>query len=378
MRVDSTKILQTSFYNPFENRGGGVEQVIYNLAKNLSKLGNDVDITCIGSKDNMVETKYGKLFEFGVPEFKIIGKFSIFFMKALYNRKIRKFIKDNGSNYDVIHVHGDIGGFKELGKFNTVLTLHGFSIQTHENRNIFDRLFIRFTSGKTEIKNMIFAKKIIAVSNAVKKYASKYTFKKIMVLYNGVDCQKYKPLKSKDRKKLRQRLGFKNDIIYLLFVGGDAYRKGLDIAINTLNFFKNQKVYLNVIGLKKFEDKTPNNIRFLGRISEQKKIKYYQASDIFLLPSRGEGFAIAPLEAMACGLPVVVSKYSGVNEIISNMKNGAVVKTNKPKSYYLAINTVLNRRFNKKLRTNARLTAIKYDYRRLSIQYLYLYNFTRN
>ena len=242
--IDSMKILQTSFYNPFENRGGGVEQVVYNLAKNLSKLGNDVDITCVGIKDDIVKTKYGKLFEFGVPEFKILSKFNIFFMKALYNRKIRKFIKDNGSNYDVIHVHGDIGGFKELGKFNTVLTLHGFSIQVHENRNIFDRLFIRFTSGRTEIKNMLFAKKIIAVSNAVKKYASSYTSKNIKVLYNGVDCQKYKPLKSKDRKKLRQRLGFKNDITYLLFVGGDAYRKGLDIAINTLNFFKKPKVYL--------------------------------------------------------------------------------------------------------------------------------------
>jgi len=84
------KILQTSFYNPFENRCGGVEQVIYNLAKNLSKLGNDVDITCFGIKDDIVKTKYGKLFGFGVPEFK--SKSKIEYYKAYLNRLKKAFI----------------------------------------------------------------------------------------------------------------------------------------------------------------------------------------------------------------------------------------------------------------------------------------------
>ena len=74
------KILQASFYNPFENRGGGVEQVICNLVKNLSRLGNDGDITCIGIKDDIFKTKYRKLFEFGVPEFK--SKSEIEYYKA--------------------------------------------------------------------------------------------------------------------------------------------------------------------------------------------------------------------------------------------------------------------------------------------------------
>jgi len=74
------KILQSSFYNPFENQGGGIEQVICNLVKNLSRLGNDGDITCIGIKDDIFKTKYRKLFEFGVPEFK--SKSEIEYYKA--------------------------------------------------------------------------------------------------------------------------------------------------------------------------------------------------------------------------------------------------------------------------------------------------------
>ena len=64
VRVDSMKILQTSFYNPFENRGVGGRASNIQPCKNLFKLGNDVNITCVGSKDNMVKTRYGKLFEF--------------------------------------------------------------------------------------------------------------------------------------------------------------------------------------------------------------------------------------------------------------------------------------------------------------------------
>ena len=302
------RILQTSFYNPVLKEGGGVEQVIYNLAKNLHDMEHEVDITCVSDKESTIKTKFGNLFTFKVPEFKSFGKLGIFLRKAAYNNKLKKFIKENGIGYDIIHVHGDIGGFKELVKFNTILTLHGFSLQTHKDRNLLDGLFIRITSGRTEIKNMRYSKKIVAVSNNVKSFASKYTRKEIKVLYNGVDADIYAPVSNTEKVRIRHKLGFKDDAIYLLFVGGDAYRKGLDIAIDAVRLLNmNMKnVYLNIIGISEQGKSTPDFIRFIGKVNETEKIKYYQASDLFILPSRGEGFALAPLEAMSCGLPVIV------------------------------------------------------------------------
>ena len=369
------RILQTSFHNPLSNEGGGVEQVIYNLAKNLNNKGHEVDITCLGDSDSIIKTRFGSLYKFKVPEFKYFGKLSIFLRKAMYNKKLKKFINKNGSTYDVIHIHGDIGGFKELIRFNTILTLHGFSIQTHKDRSLLDKLFIRVTSGRTEINNMKYSKKIVAVSNNVKSFASKYTRKEIQVLYNGVDVDIYASISNIEKVRMRHKLGFKDDAIYLLFVGRDAYRKGLDIAIDAVRLLNmNMKnVYLNIIGISEHGKSTPDFIRFIGKVNETEKIKYYQASDLFILPSRGEGFALAPLEAMSCGLPVIVSKCTGVNEIISNGVEGIIVSHNKPEFYYRAVKSFLQSKTFAKTRIAAVQLAKKHGYRYITIKYLKLY-----
>ncbi len=367
------RILQTSFYNPFLNDGGGVEQVIYDIAKNLHNVGHEVDVTCVSNKDSAIKTKFGNLYTFKVPEFKLFGKLGIFLRKAIYNNKLKNFVNENGSNYDIIHVHGDIGGFKELIRFNTILTLHGFSIQTHEDRSLLDRLFIKVTSGRTEINNIKYSKKTVAVSNNVKSFASKYTRKKIEVLYNGIDADIYAPVSNTEKVRIRHKLGFKDDAIYLLFVGGDAYRKGLDIAIDAVRLLSRNNAYLNIIGVGKQNRHTHDIIKFVGRVSELEKIRYYQASDIFILPSRGEGLALAPLEAMGCGLPVIVSKYTGINEIISNGREGIVVSQNKPESYYCAVKSLLQNETFRKAKIAAVQLAKKNDYKYMATKYFKLY-----
>ncbi|MGC8622165.1 MAG: glycosyltransferase family 4 protein, partial [Caldisphaera sp.] len=351
---------------------GGVEQVIFNLAKNLHKMGHNVDITCIGNEDKVIKTKFGKLFVFKVPQFKRFGKFSIFLKKAIYNRKLKKFISKNGSNYDIIHVHGDICGFKELVKFNTILTLHGFSIQAHVKRNLLDRIFISFTSGRTEIKNMKYSKVIIAVSKRVKNFASKFTNKKIKVIYNGIDTKLYRPVSYKVKMNVRNRLGLSNKGVYLLFVGRDDYIKGLDILIEAFTRLKLKNVYLNVVGVSKKLQNETDAVNFVGRTTQT--VKYYNASDIFILPSRSEGFSIAGLEALSSGLPTIVSKTSGINEIIKNGVNGLVLERNDPNMIKIYLYKLIkNKKLRKELGKRARKLALEYDWRIVSKAYINIY-----
>ncbi len=62
------------------------------------------------------------------------------------------------------------------------------------------------------------------------------------------------------------------------------------------------------------------DVRFLGRIDSVTEL--LQASDLFLLPSQSESFGLAALEAMACGVPVVVSRAGGLPEVIDDGVNG--------------------------------------------------------
>ncbi len=65
-----------------------------------------------------------------------------------------------------------------------------------------------------------------------------------------------------------------------------------------------------------------NKVEFLGQVPHNKIQELLTNQDLFCLPSRSEGFPSAPLEAMACGLPVVASNVGGMNEIIINGFNG--------------------------------------------------------
>src|SRR5438552_17321109 len=61
--------------------------------------------------------------------------------------------------------------------------------------------------------------------------------------------------------------------------------------------------------------KLENKVRFLGRISDHELITLYSLADVFAFPSFFEGFGMPPLEAMACGAPVITSNTSSLPEV---------------------------------------------------------------
>lgn len=72
-----------------------------------------------------------------------------------------------------------------------------------------------------------------------------------------------------------------------------------------------------------------SHVRFLGRIASQDTPKYYQRAKVFILPSANEGMSNALLEALASGLPVVVTDTGGSSELVENGKNGFIIPRSK-------------------------------------------------
>ena len=86
-----------------------------------------------------------------------------------------------------------------------------------------------------------------------------------------------------------------------------------------------------------------DRVIFAGRIAEEEKVAHYHLADAYVMPSRGEGFGIVILEAMAAGIPAMASSKDGGREALLDGKLGPLVDPDDPASVSSGIRAVLAR-----------------------------------
>jgi UDP-glucose:(heptosyl)LPS alpha-1,3-glucosyltransferase len=153
---------------------------------------------------------------------------------------------------------------------------------------------------------------VVAVSHRVKEEAVRHygvPAEKIAVIHNGVDGAEFKP-SEEARRLIRNQIGLAEGDYTLLFVGTGFRRKGLPYAIQAVDRVPSAK--LVVVG----EGKAPAHPRvlMLGRRTDVAHL--YAAADAFIFPTLYDPFPNATLEAMASGIPVIVSRVAGTSELI--------------------------------------------------------------
>jgi len=143
---------------------------------------------------------------------------------------------------------------------------------------------------------------------------------KLHVIYNGVDLEHFHPRQREQlRGAARAEIGCNASDTVFAFVGSGFSRKGLDAAVAAI---EQTPYWLVVVGKDKYTGKTPDRVRFLGGREDVRP--YYAAADCFLLPSRYDPFPNTALEALAMGLPAIVSARCGAAEVIEPGVNGWV------------------------------------------------------
>ncbi|MDR1226010.1 MAG: glycosyltransferase family 4 protein [Prevotellaceae bacterium] len=127
-----------------------------------------------------------------------------------------------------------------------------------------------------------------------------------------------------------------------LFVGTVEQRKGVDAIIEAVFLLKQENipVNVNIIGnilhdsyyqalINKINEyKLSQQIRLLGRVSDDELQSCYSSSRAFLFPSRHEGYGMVLIEAMSYGLPVIAFNNSAIPYFVKNGANGLLVKNN--------------------------------------------------
>lgn len=169
---------------------------------------------------------------------------------------------------------------------------------------------------------------LIANSEGLKELADSFYCKnKVDIITNGIDIEKFKPVEHH------------NENIKVLFVSRLIERKGLQYVIPQMKEIEAKakcKIELIVVGDGPYrstleeiarENRVEHLIHFEGLKDKQEIVKYYQNADIFILPSRKEGMPNVVLEAMACGLPIIMTPCQGSKELVR--RNGYIVSTEK-------------------------------------------------
>jgi UDP-glucose:(heptosyl)LPS alpha-1,3-glucosyltransferase len=156
---------------------------------------------------------------------------------------------------------------------------------------------------------------------------------KLHVIYNGIDLEHFHPrLRESLRGAARAEIGCSPRDTLFLFVGSGFSRKGLDAAIQALAKAGNPSFWLLVVGRDRAEARyralarkagVGQRVRFLGGRADVRP--FYAAADCFILPSRYDPFPNTGLEALAMGLPAIVSSRCGAAEVVEHGVTGWVV-----------------------------------------------------
>lgn len=228
-------------------------------------------------------------------------------------------------DFDIIHAHDWLSfpagiEAKKISRKPLVVHIHATEFDRTGGSGVNQQVY------EIEKQGFKTADKIIAVSNFTKnKVIEHYGIEpdKIIVVHNAVE-QKGVAYFNNNFHQLK-RAGQK----IVLFLGRITIQKGADYFLRAAKkvLEKNQNVFFIIAGTGDMERQIieeaavmgiSDKVLFTGFIKEENLTELYQMADLYVLPSVSEPFGLTPLEALTYGTPVLISKQSGVSEVLSH------------------------------------------------------------
>lgn len=188
---------------------------------------------------------------------------------------------------------------------------------------------------------------LVAISQMMEKLCQESIITKkfpVHLIHNGVDVEQFK---QRTTKGLKQMLNIANENIVFLFSAGtlEDSNKGLKELIKALESISQQNISLVCIGSFKNIPTTTIDIKCLGYVRNCEELSaLYSMANYFVLSSHEETFAQTPLEAMACGTPVIDFPCSGTSDLIRDV-NGVICTDFTVQALKEAIELALTRDF---------------------------------
>ena len=240
--------------------------------------------------------------------------------------------------FDLIHTHDRISRAD-------VYTMHGIPHRwwvrevRRKSMSLFDRALARVEDRLVSEGG---CRRFLAVSELTRKiFLGEYPIdpERVTVVHPGIDASPYAKLdRERCRREIRGRFGIGPDEPLILFVSMNFAIKGLDHLLRGLGSLRTgspeKRFRLLVIG--RGDEKAYGRLArelglgdavvFAGAVAREKLPEFYLAGDLYAMLSRFDTFGMVVLEAMAAGLPVLISGSVGARDIVREGENGFVVE----------------------------------------------------
>lgn len=338
---------------------GGAQESTYQLAKYL--IGHNFNPTLF--VNNELRKYYEDIEGLSIHTLGHINLKNKFLTLLSYVRIRYKFIKIlKILPQDILHIHltGSMYasyGISDIFKIPEIFTLHGAEINNYFSKNsLLDYLLLKklFNSSKVTMVSPGY-QQIRNLENIYKQ--------KTAVIPNGVDTKIFKPIRKKQ------------EVNVILFVGRFVELKGIIELIEVAKQLPEYEFWFAGCGpLAKYIN-LPNTKK-LGFKTRSELVELYNRATICCFPSHYESFGIVGLEAMACGKAIIATPL-GFSEFVLDSKDGLIIEAKN--IAYLKM-TIIKLMQNKKIRealgNNARIKALKYDWKEIVNRYYSLYRNT--
>ncbi|MDY6910867.1 MAG: glycosyltransferase [Chloroflexota bacterium] len=379
--VDNICMLSThGYFDPIPQLGrtdtGGQVTYVIELAKALTTLGKKVDIytrwfdQAKAQIDPVPDCPDVRVIRIPTGSWEFLPKEFIYDVLPELARNMADFIRQNNLNYDLFHGHYVDAGIVTLDVAKALdkpafFTAHSLGAWKRDQMGGDpEEMEAQFKFEHRIAEEIRIFKGVNAQTLTTQLQLEKleqlynYTADNIVIIEPGTDIHTYHPLEPG-----------KADIVtdlpekYVFCISRIDSNKGHDMLLHAFDIVRKDIPDVDLVigggspnpkereleikaGMKKIVDEKgmQGRVHIIGYVPDEMMAPYYRQSQMFALPSLFEPFGMTTTEAMACGTPVVASKFGGIKTVINSGENGLLVDPTDPQEFAAAIIDLLKNR----------------------------------